>query len=119
MKKTKKINNLTKLLIKIKQKIITNKQTTFTMLCTRLLNQRLKKSGVLKPKQSILTKNFSIRDFTNRKLYKIIQNKIKNRDFSLVLKLFREKKIFFKKKAIKSLNIFLSTESEKFLEIKV
>ena len=119
MKNVKKLNNLFELLLRIKQKITASKQTSFTMLCIKILNQKLKKYGILKQKQSILTKIFSIKDFTDRKLFKIIQDKIKNLDSSLILKLFREKKILLKKKPVKSLNLFLDIESENFLKIKI
>ena len=119
MKTVKKLNNLIGLLLRIKQKITANRQPSFTTLCIKILNQKLKKYGILKRKQSILTKIFSIKDFTDRKLYKIVQNKIKNTDSSLILKLYKEKKILFKKKPVKSLNLFLDTESEKFLKIKI
>lgn len=119
MKEVKKIINLIKLLASIRKKIITNKQTFFISLCIKILDQRLKKSGVLKSKQSVLTTTFDISDFSNRKINKIIQNKYKNIKFSSILYLYKKKMILFKGKPVKSLTTLLNIESEKFLEIKV
>jgi hypothetical protein len=119
MKEMKKIINLIKLLANIRKKIITNKQTSFTALCIKILDQRLKKSGVLKHKQSVITRTFDVNDFLNRKIYRIIQNKYKNINFSLILCLFKKKMILFKEKPLKSLSAFVDIESEKFLQIKV
>ena len=103
----------------IRKKITANKKTPFSTLCIKILDQRLKKSGVLKSKQSVLTRTFGINDFSNRKIYRIIQNKYKNINFSLILFLFKKKRILFKEKPVKSLNTLVDIESEKFLEIKV
>ncbi len=119
MKEVKKIINLIKLLANIRKKIIANKQTSFTALCIKILDKKLKESGILKPKQSVLTRAFDINDFSNRKIYRIIQNKYKNINFSLILFLFKKKRILFKEKPVKSLNTLVDIESEKFLEIKV
>jgi len=106
-------------LASIRKKITANKKTPFSTLCIKILDQRLKKSGVLKSKQSVLTRTFGINDFSNRKIYRIIQNKYKNINFSLILFLFKKKRILFKEKPVKSLNTLVDIESEKFLEIKV
>ena len=118
-KKFDKINNVVKLLLNFRKNATFVKTTPTIKLCFKILNQKLRKLGVLNQNQSISNKVISSKDFLKRKVSKILKRRLIHMKTSEIIELIKKKKIFLNNSVLRSSDVFLSIENEKFLEIKI
>lgn len=117
---TKK-NTIIKLLVKLikefRQISVVKKENFLIKLCTKILNSKLRKLGIIGQTQCLKKKIITEKDFFKRNLLNAIKKRWKVVEFSEIIQLIKQKKIMIGDKILKRSDPLISISSENFLKI--
>lgn len=116
-KKSTIIKLLVKLIKEFRQISDLKRENFLIKLCTKILNSKLRKLGILGQSQCLKKKIITERDFFKRNLANVIKKKWKVVEFSEIIQLIKQKKIMIGDRILKRSDLLISISSENSLKI--